>query len=146
MKSTLRSCLVLSSLVILTASCKKNSNSSNSNNTSGAVSIKYEMVCSAPIQAAPAGLYNYVTYTNSDANGTEERNVINSTNWSKTITLNVTQRPIGIGFSGQTYTGSSGTITSRIYINNELKDEYSSDIFNSGSIFQGFWSNTYILY
>ena len=114
--------------------------------STGAVTIKYEMICSAPILPAPAGLYNYITYTNSDGNGTEERNIITSSPWSKTVTLNVAQRPLGIGFSGQTYTGSNGTITSNIYINNVLKDTRSYQINNSGSVYQGFWINTYTLY
>ena len=130
-------------LMVVLVSCTPDNPATPS---TGAVTIKYEMTCSAPILPAPSGLYNYVTYTNSDGNGTEERNVITSSPWSKTITLNVTQRPLGIVFSGQTFTGSNGTITSKIYVNNELKATRNSQISNSGSVYAGSWVTTYTMY
>ena len=141
MRSLICSLFILATF--LTTSCTPDTPVTPASNS---VTIKYEMSCSAPILPAPSGLYNYVTYTKSDGNGTEERNVITSSPWSKTITLNVTQRPLGIVFSGQTFTGSNGTITSKIYVNNELKATRNSQISNSGSVYAGSWVTTYTMY
>jgi hypothetical protein len=116
----------------------------NENNSS--TTIKYEVVTTANIKTPPSGLYSYVQYFGSDGNSKEERNVMTSKTWTKSITLNITNRPVGIGFSGQIWTSGPGSITSRVYVNNELRDTRTSQINNSGSVYAGFWANTYTLY
>lgn len=128
---------------ILFGGCQKDNNNNGSNSTT---TIKYEVVSTANIKTPPSGLYSYVQYIGNDGNSKEERNVMTSKTWTKTITLNIPNRPIGIGFSGQIWTTSAGSITSRVYINNELRDTRTYQINNSGSVYAGFWANTYVLY
>jgi hypothetical protein len=127
--------------------CKKEDTARN-NDVGGNSStvIKYEVISTANIATPPSGIYSYVLYTGSDGNAKEERNVMNSKTWSKTITFSIPDRPIGIGFSGQIWTSGPGTITSRIYINNVLRDTRINQIVNSGSFYGAFWGNTYTLY
>ena len=139
--------LVVSALLLVSAGCNKdNSNSNNSGGGNSSTTIKYEVVTTANISTPPSSLYSYVTYTGSDGNGKEERNVMTSRTWAKTITLNVSTRPIGIGFSGQVWTTGPGSITSRVYINNELRETKTFQIVDGGTVFNGYWVNNYVLY
>jgi hypothetical protein len=113
--------LLLTTVTLLFAGCKKDSSSS-----SGEVTLKYEIQSTTAFSTLTAGGGSFpaisVIYANET--GQQQREEINTTTstWSKTIQLTSTQRPIPIMFYVSGFTSStSGTGVVRIYVNGVVK-------------------------
>ncbi len=113
MKSKIKSIFVIFTLIILTASC-----SNDSNSTSGNFTLKYEIITSSPVVALN-GAFTSILYENGTQAPEFDYSFISGTTWSKQLNVTTPNRPYqailltsqGIGLS------APGTVTAKIYVN-----------------------------
>ena len=122
MKRTIKSILVILTLVILTASCKKSSSSNTSNSTNGNFTLKYEVITSSPIVVANAAFGTPVfVYENGTQQIEYDYSFTSGTVWTKEVTVTTTNRPFQALLQHQPphviCLASPGTVTSNIYVN-----------------------------
>ena len=104
-------CILIFSLVIFSA-CKKEKN------TPTPITVKYEIVSTAPIKDTT--VVGSIKYT--DANGADQTAtdfLPGYTTWTKTFTLATTTRPLTLKLSTPSsfFVESQGSVTGKIYIN-----------------------------
>lgn len=134
--------LIVTIVAFLFTGCDNDSSSGNGN-SSGNVTLKYEIEStSAFTPAFSGGLQLFpalnVTYINETGQQQNEQINTNTSTWSKTIQLTASQRPINIMFSATAYTtNASGTGIVRIYINGVLKASQNIQITNVSALFTG---------
>jgi hypothetical protein len=116
MKSKIKSILVILTLIILTASC-----SNDSNSTSGNFTLKYEIITSSSIVASPLGSFTTIFYTNGTGQGVTDYSFVSGTTWTKEVTVTTPNRPFIASLnplsSGGVYLSAPGTVTSNLYVN-----------------------------
>ena len=121
--------LILTIVAFLFTGCEKDSSSGNGN-SSGNVTLKYEIE-STKILSPPL----IVTYMNETGQAQSEQINTNTSTWSKTIQLTASQRPILIIFNVAAYTATApGTGVVRLHVNGVLKASQNIQIGEGGFI------------
>ena len=134
--------LILTIVAFLFTGCDNDSSSGNGN-SSGNVTLKYEIESTSAFTPAFINGVQFfpplnVTYINETGQQQSEQINTNTSTWSKTIQLTASQRPIGILFNATAYTtNASGTGIVRIYMNGVLKASQNIQITNFSTGFTG---------
>lgn len=131
---------IISSIILFTLSafffsaCKKEKNTQPT-----AVTVKYEIISTAPIKDTTA--IGSIRYT--DANGADQIAsdfLPGYTTWTKTITLTTTTRPLTLKLSTPTnyFVESQASVTGKIYVNDIEYVSSTNNLVSGNNIFMIF--------